>query len=148
MAERLECALTQWKKGLSLTISPVNSSRPFTDSYLCQWTMASLEQIIACHRIDGKPSSEPNMIYCQLDGPVGTMNCEPNATIFIQENDIEKIICTISSILSRPPYDSEAEWSPFAEGISIYQIPLTRSKGSLSFCFYCFRFQWSLFLWV
>ena len=78
--------------------------------------MPSLDQIIACHRIDGKPSSEPNMFYCQLDGPIGTMNCEPNAAIFIQENDIENIIWTISSILTRPPCDSGAELTTICRG--------------------------------
>ena len=50
----------------SLSTILINSLRP-SDAYMCKQTKPSLVQIMACRLFGAKPSSEPMLIYGQLE---------------------------------------------------------------------------------
>ena len=58
---------------------------------------------MACCLSGAKPLSEPMLNYCQLDPCEHFQwNLNHNATIFIDENARENVVCEMASILSRP----------------------------------------------
>ena len=71
-----------------------------------QWTVSSLVQMMACHLIGDKPSSEPMMFYDQLGLKEQiAMEFEPKYQNFHEKNAFENIVCKMSAILIRPHCD-------------------------------------------
>ena len=75
---------------------PINSSLPCA-TYIGQWTVLILLQVIACHLFGIKPLPEPTMIHCQLE-PEKKLQWNLNQTtkIFLLENVVCEVV-TISS---------------------------------------------------
>ena len=58
---------------------------------------------MACRLVGAKSLSEPMLDYCQLDPCEHiSVKIKKNATIFIEENVRENVVCEMASILSGP----------------------------------------------
>ena len=59
---------------------------------------------MTCRLIGAKPLSEPMLEYHELDTNELQWNFNRNSYIFIQENLLEKVVCEMVAIWSRPQY--------------------------------------------
>ena len=67
------------------------------------WTSPSLNQIMACRLLGGKPLSEQIQAYCQLEPYEKTwLKFDQNSYIFIHENAFANVVWEMAAILSRP----------------------------------------------
>ena len=86
----------------SFSNSAVNSLR-LSGTYMPQYNILTLVNIMACCLFGTKPLSEPMLSFCQLDPRnILQWNFIQNSKVFIQGDALEHVDCEMVAILSRP----------------------------------------------
>ena len=84
-----------WKQDVYSGALNINSSPPSVAN-LCQWTMSTLVQVMACRLVGAKPLPEPLPTYCQLD-PWEHTSVKFESKHFHSRNVFENVLCEMAA---------------------------------------------------